>query len=275
MSNSVKCFKVICKRFGGLAPVIASLIFIAGCRSAAPVTPHSDIGTVQARWNTSVEHYQRLRLRGQIQIHWQDEDGSHSEQGDLDALLDGETRSSMRITKFGDVMLWFTITPNRAWIFDMLSEPTRLTVRTPEELQTQLTIRPEVLRLLLGIDPWPADAKVQLSGGDVVLTATTLGGQLTATLEPSTLRPKVITLAFPEEGPFVGRHRWTTGEVRVGGAQGGRRIATVVDIVTPEALLKLRTSTIVALTAAEMKPLAAVWFDLDRVRSHLKPEVLE
>jgi hypothetical protein len=258
-----------------VAPILGVLLILHGCAGPSPIEPRVDILGVEVQWSASVEPFERLRIRGQLQVEWTDDDGSHREQGDLDALLDGDRRTSMRLTKFGDVMLWISVTPTRAWIVDMLSDPSRLTVRSPEQLQGRLMVRPAVLRMLLGIDPWPADATVQLVDGSVVVTGETLGGQLTVALDANTLQPREIVLEFPNADRFVGRHRWTTGIVQVRDAPGGRALARVVDIVTPEGLLKIRSTTVQALTKESMSALGAIWFDLDRITAHLKPEVVE
>ena len=127
---------------------------------------------------------------------------------------------------------------------------------------------------LLGLDAFPLNSTVVIDQSHTVVTAETLGGQLEARLTGEPLRPVQISMTFPDQPRVVAIHRWTTGEVRIEGAHTQRRLARVVDVHDDTTTVKIRTSVAQALTPAEMNDRSTV-FDMDKIKSHLKPEVVE
>ncbi|MDP7030169.1 MAG: hypothetical protein QF733_08110 [Phycisphaerales bacterium] len=264
----MKCFKASCRRWLALG---ASLL-VAAC--AAPAPRGDAAADWRATWDASVAGLERLRLQGQIQVQWKDADGSHREQGDLDAILDGDARSSLRVTKFGDVMMWIGVTPDQAWVFDMTSDPTTLTVGVPGAAEGQPMLPPSVLRLVLALDPWPSGTiRTVDDSGNVVLEGQVSGGSFRARLDAGTLRPIDVRFHRDDVGTVTGTHRWTTGEVRI--APRVRVLARVVDVSAGDTLLKFRTSRGQVLSADDIARLAGVWFDVDRIAAHLKPELIQ
>jgi hypothetical protein len=236
----------------------------------------ASVNTVLAEWASRTESLGRLSLDGQAQVEWQDEQGDHREQGDLSAWLDGDRRSSLRLTKFGDVYLWYGATPEQTWVFDFVSDPSTLQkgpARTHQDAGA-LAVQPAVLRMLLGLDPWPPGAVVSDAKDAILVRGPALGGQLEARLRPDDLQPLTITLEFEGQGCLVAEHRWTTGEVRVDSAPKARRLATVVDLHDGHAKVKLRTSHAEAMTAAAMDAKSNV-FDVEKIAAHLQPDLVK
>jgi len=242
-----------------------------GCASPPPVDATQT--DWRSPWDASVAVLERVRLQGQIQVQWKDEDGSHREQGDLNALLDGDSRASLRITKFGDVMMWIGMMPSQAWVFDLTAEPTTLTIGEPGDAEGQPFLPPSVLRLVLALDPWPSGTTRTAEAGVIGLKGEVSGGSFQATLERGTLRPIEIRFERDDVGTVVGVHRWTTGEVRI--APTARPLARVVDVTARDTLLKFRTSRGQVISAEDMTRLAKVWFNVDRIAAHLKPEFVK
>ncbi|MDP7070238.1 MAG: hypothetical protein QF561_02705 [Phycisphaerales bacterium] len=234
---------------------------------------------VLERWAIRCEGLQWLRLKGQIQLEWEEGAQGHrtarKEQGDMEVLLDGHEHASLRITKFGDVKFWVGMTPDRYWEFDMISEPSVLRVRPPSIDDGGLMISPSLFRMLLALDPWPDAASVERSGTSLKVTADVIGGTLVATLRASDLRVEQVVVDLGDTGRFTSEHRWTTGAIRVQDAPQARPLASVVDLHVPEALIKVSTSTARAFSEEAIRPVADIWFDLDRVRAHLRPDVVE
>jgi hypothetical protein len=258
-----------------LCRVGSVLLVLAGCSAPQPVEP-VPLETVLADWASQTLPLQRLHFEGQIQVEWADERGEHMEQGDLNAWLDGDRSSSWRVTKFGDVYLWYGSTADKTWIFDFVSEPSVLR-KGPASRDMDLgtmSIRPAILRMLLGFDPWPADAIVTYEQDVIVIRGHVLGGHLEAMVRPVDLQPLKITVTFPDQDPLVAAHRWTTGEVRVDGARGARRLARVVDLHDDNSKVKLRTSYAETLTGEQMEASGAV-FDVERIEAHLQPDVIK
>jgi hypothetical protein len=252
-------------------------LVLAGCTAPQPVAISSP-DTVLADWARRTRPLERLQFEGQVQVEWEDEQGDHMEQGDLAAWLDGDQRSSLRVTKFGDVYLWYGATPDHVWVFDFVSEPSVLR-QGPADRDMgagTLAVRPAVLRMLMGLDPWPADALVTSEQDATVIRGPALGGQFEARLRPDDLQPLTITLTFPRRGRLVAEHRWTTGRVRVDSAPQARRLARVVDLhdAQAKAKVKIRTSHAEALSGEQMDAQATV-FDLEKIKAHLRPDVVK
>lgn len=258
-----------------LAWTAAVMAVLVGCASPPPIE-RTSTDTVLADWSRRTEPLERLHVEGQAQVHWRDEQGEHMEQGDLSAWLDGDLRSSLRVTKFGDVYLWYGATPRQVWVFDFVSDPSTLRTGPPQAHQDAgtLAVRPAVLRMLLGLDPWPREVVVSHAEDAVLVRGPALGGQLEARLRPGDLQPLTITLEFSERGRLVAEHRWSTGEVWVEFAPEARRLARVVDIHDGRAKVKLRTSHAEVMTAAEMDAQATV-FDREKIAAHLQPDVVK
>lgn len=259
----------------GLGSMVLGLVMATGCAAPDTVAPPRRQGVLHA-WATQTQSLERLQFDGQVQFEWRDDDGKHMEQGDLAHWLDGDTRSSMRVTKFGDVFVWAGADPSHVWVFDFLSEPSVLRVaKDSTSLGVDaLAARPAVLRMLLGLDAFPMNSTVVIDQSHTVVTAETLGGQLEARLTGEPLRPVQISMTFLDQPRVVAIHRWTTGEVRIEGAYAQRRLARVVDVRDDTTTVKIRTSVAQALTSAEMNDRSNV-FDVEKIKAHLKPEVVE
>jgi len=264
--------------------VLLASSVIAGCATTPPQQCQPAIADdanadILNRWNEECSGLDRLQLKGQIQLEWEEQrDGrtsSRKEQGDMEMLLGGAARGSLRITKFGDVKYWVGMTPSHYWEFDLMSDPTTLRVRPPSVDDGGLLLSPELLRLLLAVDPWPGDAKVHVIGSDLRIAGSVFDGAFEAIVRRSDLRVERVNVDLGDRGRFSSVHRWTTGETPIGGTWHARRLATTVDLHVPDAMIKLSIRTATALSKQSFKSLADVWFDLDRIRGHLRPDVVE
>ncbi|MCP4837794.1 MAG: hypothetical protein GY894_00330 [Planctomycetes bacterium] len=283
MSSWAKCFKGNCKVIGFRWAFLASGV-IAGCVTVTPppcqpALPDDATASLLNQWSERCSDLDRLRFKGQIQLEWEDDqDGrqtSHKEQGDMELLLDGASRGSLRITKFGDVKYWLGMTPKRYWEFDLMSDPTRLRVRQPSVNDGGLLASPELLRMLLSLDPWPEGAKVQQRGSNLHISGTAFDGTFEATVRRSDLRVERVEVDLGDRGQFIGVHRWTTGATTIDNTASARQLAKTIDLHVPDSMIKLQVVTATALSAEALKPLADVWFDLDRIQTHLRPDVVE
>lgn len=247
----------------------------SGCAAPRQVETRP-LDTVLADWAVRTKPLQRMHFEGQAQVEWKDEQGDHTEQGDLAAWLDGDRRSSLRLTKFGDVYLWYGATPEQAWVFDFVSDPSSLRVGTPSDHTDagSLAARPAVLRMLLGLDPWPIGATVHRDGDVLCVSGPAVGGHLEARLRAADLQPLTIAITFPDRGRLLADHRWTTGEVRVDEAAKARRLARVVDLRDASATVKIRINHAEALSAEQMDTRDTV-FNLEKIKAHLQPELVK
>lgn len=267
-----------------LAGWLCLLMLSAGCASTrtAPQTEHASVhgaATQQdliSSWNRSVEAMRYVEIDGTAQLEWEDDQGRHREQGDLQAWIDGGARVSLRLTKFGDVAVWLGQDAHAAWMYDLLSEPTRLTVVAPENarLAGGVPLDPRVLRLLLGFEPLPDDAEVMVQSTGRRITGVQDAMPFVMEVDQD-LRPVLVQVMCGDQS-IEARHRWTTGIVMPTPAGAARPCARVVDIHHGDAsMLKLQMTSVLLLTASQLEEQAVVFDGLGRIQSHLTPAVVE
>ena len=267
-----------------LAEWLCLLILCTGCASPKTISAEhrpevcNDDVRVEfiSTWNQSVEAMRQLELEGVAQLEWTDEDGSHREQGDMQAWIDGDLRVSLRLTKFGDVVVWMGQDQRVAWMFDLLSDPTCLTIVAPKRstLAGGLPLDPSVLRLLLGFEPLPDDAEVMFLSTGKRVTGNIGAAQFSMDFDDDG-RPLLIKVAYGDR-QVEARHRWTAGSVMPEPVGVARRCSRVVDLHHGEAsMLKIQISTILLLTNSQLEEQSVVFDALGRIRSHLGPAVVE
>jgi hypothetical protein len=150
---------------GGWSAAAAALILasIAGCkpRDIEVKPPPALPAKAPSRQSLLAAHNQRAaRLAttysdGVIELRWNDDDGHHSEQGDLELWQTTGNRTAARISKIGDVKFWLGSSAEQWWLFDLLRNDERILHRgthdqTAERL-VALGVKPLALLDLLGI----------------------------------------------------------------------------------------------------------------------------
>lgn len=270
----------ICSHFQS-SILMAVVLCCVGCarapRSSAPINtpPATDWAALLNSWNQDVAPLARVELQGVAQLEWRDEHGAHREQGDLQGWIDGQERVSLRLTKFGDVGAWLGWSRDMAWMFDLLSDPSTLTMVASNQssLAGGLPLQPRVLRMLLALEPLPVSAAMETTE-DGVRVAGAIDGELFSMTLDESARPILITVVA--NGRTVrARHRWTAGTFMPDSVGTMRPRARVVDVHHEEkAMLKIQFSSLVPMTAEEMDAQSVV-FDVDRIKAHLQPDRIE
>ncbi len=241
--------------------VIALCISLGGCTSPPPTVPgdvHAAGETVQAFSELDAVH-----LRGLIELHWADDQGSHIEQGDLEVWIKGYTHASARVTKFGDVYLWTGTTPEGDFTFDLFSEPTTLTIGGPDD-GVEAVLPAATLRRLLGIAGIPPGATVTSMENAVQITLKRADGShetLDLTADGSQVTRVTITDA---------RGRTVTADHRdhdEGPMLAARGFARYVDVRSGDNLARI---LLAELSAPEALPSAV--FDVERLQTALRPD---
>jgi len=211
-----------------------------------------------------------------MQLEWTDEHGSHREQGDLHMLLEGDQQASVRIEKFGDVMLWAGWTPQETWLFDLTGDTSVLQVVPATDRAALVFPPPAILRYLLAVDPLPASSTVESRDDHLLIAVDVTCGTMEIEVEPEPLRPIRIRVLDEAGSVWESTPRWTTGSTPITRAPAARPLATTFDLVGPEeGLLKLSLRSVVALTPADMEAEITPWFDRERIAVHLQPDRIE
>jgi hypothetical protein len=131
------------------------------------------------------EKFEELVGRGVIEFRWNDDDGSHMEQGALDFWKQGNA-ISLRVSKLGELILWFGGDQNQYWLFDLLGEDTVLTVDGDGAMFSDI----QMALVLLGLSPLP-EGSLSVSKGLVTLVDDAKRNW-TIAYEPVTHRPLSI-----------------------------------------------------------------------------------
>jgi hypothetical protein len=158
---------------------------VCGCSQKNETTPiREDQSPAEIRNAQEVRtaNFEALVGRGVVEFRWEDEDGKHREQGELDFWKQGSA-ISLRVSKLGELILWFGGDETTHWLFDMLGEETTLTIDGDDAMFSDIS----TALVLLGFAPLPP-GELQVRNG-VVTLQDSVGNQWTATFDPATNRP--------------------------------------------------------------------------------------
>jgi hypothetical protein len=109
------------------------------------------------------KHFKELVGRGVIEFRWSDNRGEHKDQGDLDFWKQGDT-VSLRISKLGELLMWFGGNNEQYWLFDLLGEETSLTINGHRRMFSDITMA----LVFLGLSPLP-EGEMTIQDGIVTL----------------------------------------------------------------------------------------------------------
>jgi len=192
--------------------------------------PYSEVA---ASYNGRIAAIKRLHAVGVVEMHWEDEDGGHSQQGDMNLWLELPRKTALQVSKLGERLLWLGSDDEHYWLFDLSQKPTRFSIARHDAPVAQAypvdaagrqspVVQPLLFLDLLGLTPLPAtkdatvflgaDPKtnsivVEADSGDVAqvdgIAAVGPHGRRRLYLDPSTLLPERIELRDPN-GTLVG-----------------------------------------------------------------------
>ena len=167
----------------------------AGCsqKSELVTLPASHTPTeVQKAERTRTAEFDELVGRGVVEFRWTDDSGNHREQGDLDFWKQGDT-ISLRVSKLGELLLWFGGDKNEHWLFDMLGDETSLTFDGNNGMFSDIA----TALVLLGLAPLP-NGSMKIEKGVVILVDTN-GNDWAATFDPISHRPLEMSVRSGED----------------------------------------------------------------------------
>jgi hypothetical protein len=166
-----------------LGLLVVALLGLLGCHS--PQKKESVFSPeAQESWREDREQLTKLHRSGVCELRWTDEAGRrHFEpQVDCDLWWQPPSAFALQFSKLGETLGWVGGDGTQLWLFDLLSEPTQLTIIEPEAAANTLIFGLPLAGLLDGwqLQPLPAvgprsPKRVQSRLGPAMLFATQPG----------------------------------------------------------------------------------------------------
>ena len=249
--------------------ILGLLLVLCGCAprgGGVPQPQDQTVSQVSVAQRERTDAFSELVGRGVIEFRWEDEDGKHKQQGDLDFWKQGNS-VSMRISKLGEPIVWLGGGANAYWFFDLTGDETSLTIGGDDSLFSDI----QTSLILLGLEPMPAG---EMSIDDGIVTLLDESGRAwTAAFELTTNRPLEIHVDRGN-GRSTALHR--TG-IRV-------EIANTLDLFWPSTgglidledsheTTKIKIAFSSLSTIVDEEPMDRV-FNVDFLQQALKPSVI-
>lgn len=157
---------------------------------------------VVGHYNQNLSRVDRLWARAVVELKWQDNEGSHFEQGEGNLILVLPDRVALSVGKLGHTLLWAGCDAQQYWLFDLRDQKTVYVgshddVATGEAGALPIPIRPLDLMHLLGItridtSRLPASPMIEWIDGHMLIEPP--GAQWRVLIDPQTHRPVRIDL---------------------------------------------------------------------------------
>ena len=110
-------------------------VSVGGCESSDQVTQGQLAHPVQMSsaelvrsYNQRIASITQFYAHGVLEIRWEDEDGHHLEQGNIDLWVEQPESVSLRVAKLGETYLWAGQNEETAWVFDLTGPDTTLVI---------------------------------------------------------------------------------------------------------------------------------------------------
>ena len=138
------------------------------CDSAKPIPqpdgPPPDAAAVAQAQKARLASIPTLAMRGVAELKWTDDLGAHAEDGDFELVLRAPLDTSLRVTKFGERVMWAGSGGGQWWLFEPKAQPTRVTVGSVDGTGSVdgllALMRPGHLLATLGLRPIePSDVR--------------------------------------------------------------------------------------------------------------------
>ncbi len=172
----------------------ALFFLVCGCSQQVDMKNQHDTKTpqeVRAQQLQRTKQFGELVGRGVIEFRWSDDEGKHMEQGDVDFWKQGNN-ISLRISKLGELLLWFGGNEDQVWMFDLLSDDTTLRINGERAMFSDI----KTALVLLGLAPLP-DGELSISDGVVKLFDIT-NKQWSLVFDRTTHRPLEVVVVDGE-----------------------------------------------------------------------------
>jgi hypothetical protein len=115
---------------GVAAAALAACVWGCGTARSVPQPdgPPPDAVAVADAQRARLSAIPTLAMRGTAELRWSDGAGAHVEDGDFELVLRAPLDTSLRVTKFGERVMWAGSGGGRWWLFEPRAQPTRVTV---------------------------------------------------------------------------------------------------------------------------------------------------
>ncbi len=141
--------------------IAALMCAIGGCDAVRPVPQPDglppDAAAVAEAQRARLSAIPTLAMRGVAELRWADGAGAHVEDGDFELVLRAPLDTSLRVTKFGERVLWAGSGNGQWWLFEPKAQPSRVTVGASDlpdgEDGLLALMRPAHLLATLGLRP--------------------------------------------------------------------------------------------------------------------------
>ena len=163
--------------------LVVALLCLSGCQS--PQKKESVFSPeAQESWREDREQLTKLHRSGVCELRWTDESGRRHFEPQVDCDLWWQPPSSfaLQFSKLGETLGWVGGNGTQLWLFDLLSDPTQLTIIEPEAAENTLVFGLPLAGLLDGWQLQPLSAVrprspdlVQSQLGPATLFATGVG----------------------------------------------------------------------------------------------------
>jgi hypothetical protein len=210
--------------------------------------------------------FTKLVGRGVVEFRWSDDSGKHMEQGDLDFWKNGNA-ISFRISKLGELILWFGGENQHFWFFDLTGDETILTIGDKTKIFSDV----QVALILLGLSPLP-EGDLHIKDG-VVSLWDEKGRLWEATFDRATNRPLVITLIEGEEKSTAIHRREVRVEIENKHELHWPITGGLIDLDEKQGNAEIKIVFSTLSTIVDEEPMEQV-LDLDYLTKALKPEVI-
>jgi hypothetical protein len=247
-------------------PPFLLFLFLSGCSQRSDSTSLlADISPEAMRANQAerTSAFDALVGRGIVEFQWVDDNGKHKEQGDLDFWKQGDS-ISLRISKLGELLIWFGGDTKGNWFFDLLGDETTLALNSGVAMFSDIT----TALVLLGLAPLP-QGETNVSGG-VVTVVEDDGKVWTATFDKVTHRPLEMSVA---DGKHMSSSLHRTGinvEIENRHELYWPVTGGLVDFEDSRGLTKIKISFSSLSTNVSQEPMGRV-LDLSYLQKALKP----
>ena len=138
-----------------LVILLCLVVSAGGCQSSDQVTlgqlDHpAEISSAELvrAYNQRIASITKFYAHGVLGIRWEDEDGHHLEQGNIDLWVERPENVSLRVAKLGETYLWAGQNQQTAWVFDMTGPDTTLVIYDRGDSNTKTAPSMSLLALL-------------------------------------------------------------------------------------------------------------------------------
>lgn len=172
-------------------------------RPAGPAPAAADLREREA---ARLGTFRELEAGGVVELTWEDEEGEHWEQGNVELAVVAPDRTALAVRKVGETFLWLGSDEDQVWLFDLRDDDERIAyVGAAEEAGIDEGVAgvppPGIFLVLAGLrPPSPAGGEVTWDPTENAWALLTReeGATVRRYFEPGTLQPRAVEILGPD-----------------------------------------------------------------------------